>query len=209
MKTDRFLLNCVLTVTKCPSEGNFSIHGLWFDENRNEKQVKYCELKESNPIEIPKNLRRNMENYWNDCNQKMKNDTFWKYQFCKHGYIFDEFEYYSLALDAFFFFMIDLELQAKAKNVPVNHEMRINLLYNFHDQKFTKNTKPKIYNYARKIDRLYDEIKSKIEKQLTHKEQKTYNILLGKLKSVYDEFEKFDSEVYKRRKLKSLHSNVK
>lgn len=199
MKSDKFLLHCVLTVRKCPSTGNYSIHGLWFDENRNQKQIKHCNLKRTNPNKIPKSLRRNMDNYWSDCNQTMKNETFWKYQYCKHGYIFDEVEYYSLTLDAFWFFVVDVELFDEVKNVPENHEIRINLLYNIHTRKWMRNTQPKIYNYASKIEKLYNEIKSKIERQSTLKERKNYKILLEKLKSTYDEWEKFDSETYKNR----------
>ena len=44
-----------------------------------------------------------------------------------------------------------------------------------------------------------NEIKSKIERQSTSKERKNYKILLEKLKSTYDEWEKFDSETYKNR----------
>ena len=53
------LLPCILAVQK-RSSGRFLIHGLWFEENRNRKQVEVCKLKEMSQLNVPNKTFKRM-----------------------------------------------------------------------------------------------------------------------------------------------------
>ena len=198
-------LACTLAVEKCAS-GRFSIHGLWFDENRNRKQIEMCKIKKNRIIDIPKNLRKNMENHWSYCNTKKKNDDHWKYEFCKHGYIFEEVEYYSLTIQAFNFFMYDIDLFEQAKKVSVGEEIHINLLYDLKNKTWQQNGEPTLTDYASRLKSLYDEIVLRVETlPRYHKEKiEKYKDLRKRLKSLFYVFEKFHKEIYPKKKITTI-----
>lgn len=73
--------------SKCrmPKNKNiWTIHGLW-PSNRYGKHPSYCNNEKYNPNLISSSLRTMMEEKWPTFNLKMNTESFWSYEWSKHG----------------------------------------------------------------------------------------------------------------------------
>lgn len=156
------LLPCTLAVQK-RSRARFLIHGLWFEQNRNRKQVEVCKLKEISQLNVPNKLFKRMAEWWPSCNLKRKDEEFRKFEFCKHGYIFGQGEYYDITIKAFDFFMDNIELFPQANELSVGGEIKIPLLYDMQNKSFQQNGCPIVNDYANKLKSVYDDIALRLE----------------------------------------------
>ena len=162
-------------------------------------------------LNIPNKTFKRMAEWWPSCNLKRKDEEFWKFEFCKHGYIFGQGEYYTITMKAFDFFMGDIDLFQQANEVSVGGEIHIKLLYDMKDKSFERNECPIVNDYASKLKSVYDEIafrletmSENIEDSLNTKNKKEYTSLKKKLKSLFKSFDTFNKKISPKKYFKTI-----
>ena len=99
---------------------HWSIHGLWPQYSYN-SYPSYCsnEKFDYSKLEL---LTEDLNKYWYSTNQKIKNETFWKHEWEKHGTCMfnkcDEFDYFKRSLTLF----VDVLQKDVIKKYPLEND---------------------------------------------------------------------------------------